>query len=218
MFIIVNHSELILTRSKIRHDHMIEITWFNGSVLEWYRVWSLSRSRWVSKYLYPAKMPQIRIINGSYLDTIHIADGYFYLENSSILLIQTENISVSHYRSLLYMNHIHCITVYGQMWHWNSRKGEIRRTAAIKFQCSKVPMGLDRTMWTSFDFASFRIFIEYKKSRNLEKVDSGAMLKYFMNFAEDIANITLTYEIFYIFMNHTLWLINGEHCPLKFVR
>ena len=87
-------------------DHMIQ-----RLVLEWYRVWSLSRSRWVSKYLYPAKMPQIRIINGSYLDTIHIADGYFYLENSSILLIQTENISVSHYRSLLYMNHIHCITV-----------------------------------------------------------------------------------------------------------
>ena len=138
MFIIVNHSKLILTRSKIRHDHMIDHM-IQRLVLEWYRVWSLSRSRWVSKYLYPAKMPQIRIINGSYLDTIHIADGYFYLENSSILLIQTENISVSHYRSLLYMNHIHCITVYGQMWLWNSRKGKIppiNKTVAIKFQCS----------------------------------------------------------------------------------
>ena len=29
------------------------------------------------------------------------------------------------------------------------------------------------------------------------------MLKYFMNFAEDVANITLTYEIFYI---DALWI------------
>ena len=128
MFIIVNHCELILTRSKTRDGHMIQ-----RLVLEWYRVWSLSRSRWVSKYLYPAKMPQIRIINGSYLDTIHIADGYFYLENSSILLIQaiyTENISVSHYRRLSY------IAKYGTLKLQKRWIGEFSRekhkTAVIK--------------------------------------------------------------------------------------
>ena len=58
-------------------------------------------------------------------------------------------------------------------------------------------MGLNRTMRIFFILRHSEFLLNIKR-RNLEKVDSGAMLKYFMNFAKDIANIALTYKIFYI--------------------